>query len=172
MRSWPLVGAVLAAGCSPAVDSPHDPVVDYRLVMPAEFVRDLSAVPIDSKVEVWTAPGVEVGTDFGQHGAIPDCGTVREPWNFADAEVDGRAARVVRLGPDRSGQHELHVFVPLDRVDGPVIHPLSLAIHARCSTRERCEALLPVLLRADLIEGVPASEVAPPVPPVPRPKQT
>jgi len=41
---------VLAAGRSPTVDPPHDPVVDDRLVMPAVFVRDLLAVPILSKV--------------------------------------------------------------------------------------------------------------------------
>ena len=48
MRAWPLVGAVLAARLSPTADPPTDPVLDYRLAMPAEFVLDRSAGPFDS----------------------------------------------------------------------------------------------------------------------------
>jgi len=60
-----------------------------------------------------TAPGVEVATDFGQQGGIPDRRETSEPCSRAAAMVDGRNAQVALNGPDRAGRHEVPVFVTL-----------------------------------------------------------
>ncbi|RVQ67020.1 hypothetical protein EKN06_08765 [Croceicoccus ponticola] len=142
---------------------------DHRLTLPPEFVRDDSAIPIDSKVEVWNAPGAQVATDFGQHGAQPECSAALGPCRIGNGAIDGRPALILRSGPDRGGQWRVHVFVPLHLAEGAgTVRPLSLGMMAHCATQARCDSLVPVLMAADLIAGPPtweASEAGPPPPP-------
>lgn len=159
------------AGCGVAEQPGGATYADYRLVPPEGFVRDDSGVAIDSKVERWTSADAEISTDFGQHGGEVDCPMVEAPCSVENREVDGQPASVTRQGPDAAGAWRVRVFVPLHVIAAPgTRRPLSLVLDATCRSEARCDALVPVLLSADLIEGPPPWQTvaSAPRPPIPR----
>lgn len=171
------LATALAVALSSCGDDAAQPTAarysDYRLDLPADFVRDETAVPIDSKAESWIAPDAEIWTDFGQYGGTMKCADVGGRCSTENREVDGKPAVVTRFGPDAQRLYGLHIYVPLDVVEASGRRwPLSLVMGAQCRTQARCDALLPVLLSARLVEGSAAWEnVGRPAPPPPAPPQ-
>lgn len=143
---------------------------DYRLDLPADFVHDETAVPIDSKAETWVSPDAQVWTDFGQYGGTMTCADVGGLCSSENREVDGKPAVVTRFGPDAQHLYGIHVYVPLDVIEASGDRwPLSLVMGARCRIQARCDALLTILLSVHLVEGpAPWDDVRPAPPPAPQ----
>ena len=153
--------ALLLAGCGDTQREGSDPQVppplddaaasyDYELDLPPKFVRDPSAHGIDSKAELWRAPGVEIGSDFGMYSGAPSCAAGQRHCSVTRETVDGRPALLgrARFGPgDARAPYFVHLHLPV--LERP--YELKLNLFAHCQTEAACDEALALFRRVRIV---------------------
>jgi hypothetical protein len=155
-----VLALVLLAGCGSraerrhedeqviVVPDPDEPLWDYRLPLPADFVKRTDLVPIDSRTEVWNAPGLELSLGLDSYAGRTSC--LASPCRQWHQTIAGRQTHITRdAHRDTQGpNHSLNVYMPLIERHGHVT--LAFTAQAGCATEAACERALELVRKVEI----------------------